>query len=284
MQALVDLWLRRWWRATPARDVYAGLQPVTVVTGASEGIGRALALRFAAIGNPVMLVARHAEALAEAARKVEALPAAKAFIVVADLSTADGIAAVDEALAARRAYCDVLINNAAIGLSGPFAEQDGTQLAQLLDLNVRGLTLLMHRYLPGMLARGRGGVVNVASLGGYVPGPHQAAYYASKAYVVSLTEAVASETRGMGVRVCVLAPGPVDTGFHKRMGAQSAHYALLARWTRPEFVVDRAYRGFRLGQTVVIPGIAYRALSWLVRVVPHPLLVPLTGWLLKRRG
>lgn len=283
MQALIDYWLRRRWRSTPALEVFAGQQPVTVVTGASEGIGRALALRFAALGNPVMLVARRVEPLAEVARAVEAA-GGKAFAVTADLTTQAGIGALDEALASRRAYCDVLINNAAMGLSGPFCEHTEAQAMQLVDLNVGALTSLMSRHLPGMLARGRGGIVNVASLGGYLPGPHQAAYYASKAYVLSLSEAVAAENRGQGVRICVLAPGPVNTGFHKRMAAQTAYYAAFARWTSATDVATQAFRGFKRGQTVIMPGIATRALSVVIRVLPHPLLVPITGWLLKRRG
>ena len=97
----------------------------------------------------------------------------------------------------------------------------------LVDLNVRALTRLTRHFLPGMRQRGRGGILNVASLGGYAPGPNQAAYYASKAYVLSLTEAIAAETAGEGVRVCALAPGPVDTAFHARMGAENAFYRYL---------------------------------------------------------
>ena len=284
MQVLIDIWLRRWWRAGPATETFAGLQPVTVVTGASEGIGKALALEFAKLGNPVMLVARRAEPLVEAARAVEAATGVRAFTVVADLSVSGGAGVIEDALTSRRAFCDVLINNAAMGLSGPFAGQSTFDVTLLVDLNVRALTELMHRHLPGMLARGRGGIVNVASLGGYLPGPHQAAYYASKAFVVSLTEAVAFECRGRGVRICVVAPGPVNTGFHEHMGAQGAYYAAFAMWNSAAFVASGAFRGFRRGQTVIIPGIFYRVLSLVVRVLPHPVLMPVVGWLLKRRG
>lgn len=280
---LHDRWLRRGWRPSPAAETFAGLRPVTVVTGGSEGIGRALALQFATLGNPVMLVARRPEPLAEAARAIEAAGKVQAFVVVADLSQPEGAHAIDEALASRHAYCDVLVNNAAMGLSGPFEAHDGGEVLQLVDLNVRALTDLMHRHLPGMLARGRGGILNVASLGGYLPGPHQAAYYASKAYVISLTEAVAAETRGRGVRVAVLAPGPVDTGFHRQMGAQSAYYAALAGWTSPDFVARRAFSGYRWGRTVIVPGLGFRGLALAVRWLPHPLVVPVTGWLLRRR-
>ena len=282
LRPLIDRWLRRRWRAGPGSGAFGGLRPITVVTGASAGIGRALAIEFAALGNPVLLAARTAGPLAEAACALEAA-GGKAFTVVADVSTPTGLAAIDEALTSRGAYCDVLINNAAMGLSGPFSAHTEAEVALLVDLNVRALTVLMQRHLPGMLARGRGGIVNIASLGGYLPGPHQAAYYASKAYVISLTEAVAAECRGMGVRICVVAPGPVATAFHRSMGAHTAYYAALSGWTSPAFVASRAFRGFQWGRTVIVPGIVWRTLSHVVRVLPHPVLAPIVGWLLRRR-
>lgn len=257
---------------------------MTVVTGGSQGIGRALAFEFAALGNPILLVARHDEPLVEAARAIEAATKVTVFAIAADLSLPEGIAAIDAALTARKGYCDVLVNNAGMGLAGPFAEQDRAQVNRLLDLNMGVLTNLMHRHLPGMLARGQGGILNVASLAGYLPGPHQAVYYASKAYVISLTQAVAAENRGRGVRIAVLAPGPIDTAFHKNMGGDSAYYAVLAGLMGPSYVARRALRGFRWGQTVIIPGLHYRVIGFLMRLVPHPLLVPITGWFLKRRG
>ncbi len=136
----------------------------------------------------------------------------------ADVTATDAIATIEAALAAHGAYADVLVNSAGIGLSGPFHAHAPEDVVRLIDLNVRALTQLTRHFLPGMRVRGRGGILNVASLGGYTPGPNQAAYYASKAYVLSLTEAIAAETAGEGVRVCALAPGPVNTAFHARMG------------------------------------------------------------------
>ena len=165
-----------------------------------------------------------------------------------------------------------------------FTGHDVADVDRLADLNMGALTNLMHRHLPAMLARGRGGILNVASLAGYLPGPHQAIYYASKAYVMSLTEAVAAENRGQGVRIAVLAPGPIATAFHKTMGGDSAYYTALAGLMGPNYVARKALRGFLWGQTVIIPGLHYRILGFLMRWVPHPLLVPITGWLLKPRG
>lgn len=284
MQHIVDIWLRRWRRGPADRTAFAGLRPLTVVTGGSAGIGRALALEFARAGQPLLLVARRPEALATAAREIEAATGVEVSTMAADVTAVAGRDAIDAALAERGAYCDILVNNAGMGLAGPFAEQNATQLAQLLELNMAAPTDLMRRHLPGMLARGRGGILNVASLGGFLPGPHQAAYYASKAYLIALSEAVADETRGQGVRICVLAPGPIDTGFHATMGGQSAPYVMAAGLMSPDYVARRAVRGYRWGCKLVVPGLHYRLLALVIRVMPHPILLPMTRWLLERRG
>ena len=151
----------------------------------------------------------------------------------------------------------------------------------LIDLNVTALTRLMHHALPRMLARARGGILNVASLGGLVPGPYQAAYYASKAYVISLTEAVASEAAGRGVRFTALAPGPVDTGFHAAMGAEFSFYRQLILPLSPEGTANAAYRGYVLGCHLVVPGLINKVLALALRILPHTLLLPFVRWLLR---
>ena len=151
----------------------------------------------------------------------------------------------------------------------------------MIDLNVAALTRLMHHALPGMLARGRGGILNVASLGGLVPGPYQAAYYASKAYVISLTEAVGSEAAGQGVRLTALAPGPVDTGFHAAMGSEFSFYRQLILPLSPEGTANAAYRGYVLGCHLVVPGLINKVLALALRILPHTLLLPFVGWLLR---
>ena len=130
---------------------------------------------------------------------------------------------------------------------------------------------------------GRGGILNLASLGGYTPGPYQAAYYASKAYVISLTEAIASETAGEGVRLTVLAPGPVRTAWHDRAGAGAAFY----RWLLPSSAASVAragYLGYTLGLRVVVPGLLSPFLAVALRVMPHRVTTPMVRWLLKPRG
>jgi uncharacterized protein len=178
----------------------------------------------------------------------------------------------------------VLVNSAGMGLAGPFLAQSVEELDRLVELNVRALTALTRHCLAGMRARGRGGVLNLASLGGYTPGPYQAAYYASKAYVMSLSEALAAETAGEGVRVCVLAPGPVATPFHQRMQGESGLYLRLLPVSNPDSVARAGYLAFALGCRVVVPGFAAPILALAMRLTPHRILVPIVGWLLKPRG
>jgi uncharacterized protein len=280
---LVEAWRRRWWRPDPAAlAVYAGLRPIVVVTGGSEGIGYAMARRFAAAGHDVMLVARRSGPLEQAAAAIRADYQVEALPVAADLTASDAIAAIDHALAEHGAYADVLVNSAGIGIAGPFHAQPPEKVMQLVDLNVRALTALTRHYLAGMRARGRGGILNLASLGGFTPGPYQAAYYASKAYVISLTEAIAAETAGEGVRVCALAPGPVPTAWHDRAGAGAAVYRYLLP-ASVEAVARDGYRGYLLGLRVVVPGLLSPFLALALRVVPHRITTPVVRWLLKPR-
>ena len=253
---LPDLWIARYARPQPdALQAVADLKPVTVVTGASRGIGLALARRFAQAGHDVALIARTAGPLEEAAKEIARGFSVRTFAIPLDITRADARHALDAHLIARGLYLDVLVNNAGVGLSGDFAGHAQDDVMRLVDLNVAALTRLMHHALPSMLARARGGILNVASLGGLGPGPYQAAYYASKAYVISLTEAVGYETAGSGVRLSVLAPGPVDTAFHAAMGAEHSFYRQLIFALSPEATARAAYRGYVLGCRLVVPGL-----------------------------
>jgi len=283
--SFADLWIGR--RAHPDPQALAatsGLAPAVVVTGASRGIGRALAMRFARADRDVVLIARDEEALATAAADIARSTAVRAVPLALDVTLADTPERLDAALRAAGLYADVLVNNAGIGLAGAFATQSAQDLDRLIALNITAATRLMHHALPQMLARGRGGILNIASLGALVPGPHQAAYYASKAYLLSLTEAVAHEARGRGVRIAAVAPGPVDTKFHRTMQAESALYRTLVPALRAETVARSAYRGYQLGRTVIVPGVLASLAALAVKLVPHPVTVPIVGALLAVRG
>jgi short-subunit dehydrogenase len=282
---LLQAWRQRWWRPDrQALAAYAALRPMVVVTGGSEGIGYELARRFARAGQDVMLVARRLAPLERAAASIQADFKVEAVAVAADVTAPDAIAAIERALAAQRAYADVLVNSAGIGLAGPFHSHAPEDVMRLVDLNVRALTALTHHFLGGMRQRGRGGILNLASLGGYTPGPYQAGYYASKAYVISLSEAIAAETAGEGVRVCVLAPGPVDTAWHERAGAESALYRTLVPPASAASVARAGYLGYLLGLRVVVPGLLNPFLALALRIMPHRIMVPIIAWLLKPRA
>jgi short-subunit dehydrogenase len=284
LRRLPDLWISRYAHPQPgARDAVAHLKPVVVVTGGSRGIGLALARRFAQGGHDVALVARAAGPLEDAAQAIRRDFSVAAHAIPMDIAQADAPHALDAQLAAQGLYLDVLINDAGAGASGAFAEHAPYDVMRLVELNMTALTRLMHHALPGMLARARGGILTVASLGGLAPGPYQAAYYASKAYVISLSEAVGYETAGSGVRVSVLAPGPVDTGFHAAMGAEHAFYRQLLFALSPEATARAAYRGYVLGCRMIVPGLLNKVLAVALRILPHSALMPLVGWLLRPR-
>lgn len=285
LHPLLNAWHRRRAHARPeALAAVAALGRATVVTGGSQGIGRAIAQRFAAEGHTVVLVARRQSLLEEAAADVRRTARGDVLACPLDVTAPAAPLELDAFLARHGLYCDTLVNNAGMGSSGRFDERPTEEAIQLVILNMEALTRLMRHVLPGMRNRAAGGVLNVASLGGYCPGPYQAAYYASKAYVISLTEAVAAEMAGQGVRLSVLAPGPVDTTFHARMGADNSLYRWLIPAMSPEGVANAAWRGFGLWQRVIVPGLIPRAFSLALRVLPHPIVVPIVGFLLAPRA
>jgi hypothetical protein len=283
-QKLISVWRSRYRLLRGPRERTEGLKPAIVVTGGSQGIGLALAEEFARLGSAVVLVARTPSTLEEARVALAAKTGNEVKAIAADVASPDGPGAILGALARDGFYCDILINNAAMGLSGPFTEYDEAGLSELIALNIAALTSLMHAVLPEMLARGRGGILNVASLGGLAPGPWQAAYYASKAYVVSLTEAVAYETRGLGVRMAVLLPGPTNTQFHHRMGADSAYYLRLLPRAGAARIARTAFWGWRYGGVRIVAGVENYALALVMWLVPNVIIKPILGFLLKNRS
>jgi short-subunit dehydrogenase len=283
LQRLETRWVRRYAGSPTSLPGDAGRTPVTLITGGSEGIGRALANEFGSRGHRLMLVARNLDLLETAASELRRDFGVEVHVAAIDLAGADAVSQVEAALEAAGAYPDYLVNNAGIGLGGSFAGQETTRLDHLLGVNMDVLTRLTRRFLPDMLARARGGVLNIGSIGGLFPGPYQAAYYASKAFVVSLTEALAYENAGRGIRISAAIPGPVATRFHERMGAAQANYLKLQTVPGPERVAKIIYSGFMGRRTLIAPGILATFNSVVVRFIPHFLFVPFIGWFLKQR-
>lgn len=285
LEKIMTLWIRRWARPDAAAlEAIRNLEPTVVVTGASRGIGLAIAMRFAALGERVVLVARNQSLLETALREVAAAGKIPPIALSLDLTVRGAPEGLLQALAARGLYCRTLVNNAGVGASGAFHTIDPERLDTLLALNVAAVTRLTRAVLPEMMARGEGGVLTIASLGGYVPGPNQAAYYASKAYQIWLARALKSEIAGRGVRMSVAIPGPVETGFHADMGAENALYRRSGVATTAERAARSVVTGYRLGMAVVPTGLLNFLAAVLIGLLPHAITVPITGWLLADRG
>lgn len=277
-------WHQRYWKPDQAALAAAkGRVPFVVVTGGSDGIGLAIARRFLRDGRAVLLVARRQARLNEARDELSRETNGRIETLALDVTSPAAASDIELATARLGGYVDVLVNSAGVGLSGPFDRHDVGELQRLLDLNMRALALLCRHVLPAMRSRGCGGIINIASLGGYAPGPYQAGYYASKAFVISLTEAIAFENRGQGLAISVVAPGPVGTAFHERMKAEQGWYLRLIPLTSAETVAREAVLGFKLHQRVVLPGLVNKLMMPALRVVPHRLMEPLLAFLLHPR-
>jgi uncharacterized protein len=283
---LGDLWVRR--RARPSRsalEAVRGLTPATVITGASEGIGFALARLLAREGRAVVMLARTDALLARAAEELgREAPQATIVHEAIDVAAPDAAEQIDALVRHHGLYVDVLVNNAGIGVGGPFANLDADKLDELVATNVGAVTRLTRRYLPAMRARARGGVMNLASLAAFAPGPWQAPYFASKAYVLSLTAAIGGECSGEGVRVCAIACGPVETGIHRKMNAVHTLYRTLIPSYSADQLAALAWRSYRLGRRVVVPGVVNSLLAWTMRAIPFELVLPIVDLLMKPRG
>jgi short-subunit dehydrogenase len=229
----------------------------------------------------VALIARSQEPLDEAVAAIAREFRVRTLALAVDITSPDAPDLIDAKLADGGFYADILVNCAGLGLAGRFAEQGEEEVMRLLDVNVAALTRLMHHTLARQLARARGGIINVASLGGMVPGPYQAAYYASKSYVISLTEAVGAEIAGRGVRICAVAPGPVNTGFHEAMGSEFSFYRQLIVPLSAQGTANAAYREYVLGIRVIVPGLINKLLAIAVWILPNFILLPIVSWLLR---
>ena len=261
-----------------------GGRQTALVTGASGGIGLELARLFAAGGYDLVLVARSAGRLEELAGELRSRHGITARVLAKDLARPESPDEVFQELEAAGVAVDVLVNNAGFATFGPFAEIDLGKELEELQLNVVTLTHLTKRFLPGMLARKRGGVLNVASTAGFQPGPLMAVYYATKAYVISFSEALAEEVSGTGLTVSVLCPGPTETGFQRRASMEESKlFSGLLQVADAASVARAGYEGFRAGKRVVIPGLINKVGVQSIRVTPRALATKVIKKMQERR-
>lgn len=254
---------------------------VTLITGASAGIGAELARVFAANGHRVALVARRADRLTKLANEIAAAGRAAPIVIACDLEQPDAGDRIEQALKAAGADVEFVVNNAGFGLFGRAIEVDRAQQLDIIAVNIRALTELSLRFSDSLIRR-RGGILNVGSIAGFLPGPGMAVYYASKAYVVSFTEALRNELAPHGVRVTVLCPGPVQTEFQARAGLNvGLDFSLLG--VSAAEVARQAYQGLMANQRAVFPGIGIKVMPFLLRLFPRGFILSAVGWFQLRK-
>jgi short-subunit dehydrogenase/uncharacterized protein YndB with AHSA1/START domain len=251
-----------------------------VVTGASSGLGRGIAARLADKGMSLVLTGRNEGRLDEVAHEIRcAAPRVVVETVATDISTRLGVSALLDHVGDRPV--EVLVNNAGFGSYGPFAESDAEREDDEVAVDVSAVISLARAFLPGMLARGSGGILNVASAIAFQPAPYQAVYAASKAFVLSFSQALWAEARGSGVAVTALCPGPTRTGFVDALGADVGHTVIYSRLAEPGPVIDAGLRGLDKGRAVVIPGLRNKLIAANGRIMPREWLALVSERLLR---
>jgi uncharacterized protein len=256
-------------------------EPVTLITGASAGIGTELARIFAANGHRVALVARRADRLTALADEIRAGGAAAPIVIPCDLEQPDAGDKIAAALAAEGVEVEYVVNNAGFGLFGDAIELDRAEQLGIVAVNIRAMTDLSLRFSDQLIKR-RGGILNVSSIAGFLPGPGMAVYYASKAYVLSFTEALHAELAGRGVRVTALCPGPVPSEFQARAGFEPGFDSAILNVSAAD-VAKAGYRGLMGNKRSVLPGLV-KVVPLLLRLFPRGfILAAVRGFQLRRR-
>jgi short-subunit dehydrogenase len=240
---------------------------VTLITGASAGIGTELARVFASNGHRVALVARREDRLATLAGEITAAGGAAPIVISCDLRQPDVGDKIAAALATQGVEVEYVVNNAGFGLFGNAIEMDRAEQLDMIAVNIRALTDLSLRFSDHLI-RHRGGILNVSSIAGFLPGPGMAIYYASKAYVLSFSEGLRAELAPRGVRVTTLCPGPVPSEFQARAGFEPGFDSAILNVSAPD-VAKEAYRGLMANKRAVLPGLGIKILPALLRLFPR---------------
>jgi len=248
-----------------------------LITGASSGIGLELAKCFAADGCRLVLLARNTAALEALAVELRAAYKIEAHILTADLSRSETPARVFQELQGRGMAVDVLVNNAGFGAHGAFAGLQLPRQLEIIQVNITALTHLTGLFLPGMMERRRGGVLNVGSVAGFLPGPGMAVYYATKAHVLSFTEALAEELTGSGLTVTAFCPGATETNFGQVARNGKVRRIKTGKMT-VQVVARYGHDAFRRGKLVAIPGWQNHLIVMLIRLLPRWLVRKMVNW------
>lgn len=257
-----------------AQQLAAALRPITVITGGSRGIGLALAERFAAAGQDLLLVARGQSGLDAAARQLGARHQVRVLTLASDVTDSGSPELIADFVAASGHYVDTLVNNAGRWSYEPFATLSTLDIAGLVGTNMTSGISLIHRFLPAMTARKHGLILNVGSLAGRFPAAGCSLYSGTKTFFETITLALQRETAGTGVSISLLLPGLVDTNFTQEIALEGASrpglfFRLAA--TEPSAVAEAAYLGLMSGQRIIVPGLSAQLLYLTQAFVPAPL-------------
>jgi uncharacterized protein len=258
------------------------MQPAIVVTGASSGLGAEFAKLAAQEVAKVVLIARSVPDLEALAAKI-GRPGTSSVVLGIDLAARDAGATIARELEARGLYCDILINNAGFALFGDAIELDRNTQFGIIDVNVRAATDLMLRFLPSMVERRRGHVLNVGSVASFVPGPRMAVYFATKAYLLSLSQALSEEVRGSGVSVTCLCPGPLKTPFLARAGADKTALFKGLRKLHAADVARAGWDAMKAGRALCVPGIGNKVVVTATRFLSRAAVLAIVGRLQRKR-
>lgn len=240
-----------------------------LITGASGGIGYELAKIFAREGYNLVLVARSEEKLRAIAHDLIQSHGVTVKCLIQDLALPSAPEAIFNALNAEEIDIEILINNAGFATYGLFTDTDLTTELNLLKVNIIALTHLTKLFLPPMVQRGTGKILNIASTAAFQPGPLMAVYYASKAYVLSFSEAIANEVKGTGVSVTALCPGPTTSNFQRRAKMESSKLVRNTRMMGAQTVAEAGYHGLLANKAVIVPGLTNQLLAFVVRFLPR---------------
>jgi len=249
-----------------------------LITGASSGIGKALAAEFARDGYDLVLAARSVAAMQALAQELQQRHRVSVTVIGADLATEDGAAQLHAAVKARQLTISALVNNAGYGRFGEFKDSALEPELAMMRLNMHTVVALTKCFLPDLIAT-RGQLLNVASTAAFQPGPYMAVYYASKAFVLSFTEAIAAELAPQGVRVTALCPGPTASGFQDAAAMQASALVRGKRLPSAEAVAALGYRALQRGQRVYIPGAMNWVMAQSVRLTPRNMVTALVRYL-----